>query len=484
MKLKPLYQNNYINRRMNLYAGSPINNKFNQKKNSLTINNFGRTPKKFFRIKKDKEFNQLLDDYYENYYKFQKKNKHFKKPIKEEENFNFNQFQLKKKNLSVLFFTYDSQKNDELDFKVTDDLIKSMFTGKDDTLIKTTQIQYDYEMRLKVKTNKANSSNKQKIEDFIFLDDGDNIIEENYLDFKNNIYENPKSYLFEEIINSNFNGVYETPIYSIKEKIEHKNEEINELKQFRDIVKQRILFEQVISSVYKNLDNYKPPPIFPKLPEDEEYKESFNFNENPNDKEEEDDNNLILLSNIITNQEFPMFENLIRNDYKGKYSPPIYKIPSDIQKEIEEENERKKKEKEIYEINKKLNVESDINRYENKDLKMLNNIVKENNFPMFEQIINPYYQTNYSPPEVFPKQENLEKVKEEENLGYDDFELDTGNQLKRNDEDENFQLLNNNNQGKELPTLENMIKADNGNNQEEKKETQNNFDENEYNDFE
>jgi hypothetical protein len=40
-----------------------------------------------------------------------------------------------------------------------------------------------------------------------------------------------------------------------------------------------------------------------------------------------------------------MFENLIRNDYKGKYSPPIYKIPSDIQKEIEEENERKKKRK-------------------------------------------------------------------------------------------------------------------------------------------
>jgi hypothetical protein len=144
----------------------------------------------------------------------------------------------------------------------------------------------------------------------------------------------------------------------------------------------------------------------------------------------------------------------------------------------------KKKEKEIYEINKKLNVESDINQYENKDLKMLNNIVKENNFPMFEQIINPYYQTNYSPPEVFPKSENLEKVKEEENLGYDDFELDTGNQLKRNDEDENFQLLNDNNQGKELPTLENMIKADNRNNQEEKKETQNNFDENEYNDFE
>jgi cell division septum initiation protein DivIVA len=82
---------------MNLYAGSPINNKFNKKKNSMTINNFGRTPKKFFRIKKDKEFNQLLDDYYENYYKFQKKNKHFKKPIKEEENFNFNQFQLKRK---------------------------------------------------------------------------------------------------------------------------------------------------------------------------------------------------------------------------------------------------------------------------------------------------------------------------------------------------------------------------------------------------
>ena len=594
MKLRPLYEKNYINRRMNVYSGTPINNNknFNPNNKSFTINNYCRTPKRFYRRKKDKEFNQLINNYYEDYYKFQKKHKYLQKTYKEEENFNINQYELKKKNLSVLFFTYDSKKNEELDFEVTDNLLKSMFNGKDDTLIKTTQIKNDYEMRLRgkqklekdkikynnffdekneitkrkfgypeVNQNEEHSpsinteNNRAKNEKFMFLNEGDIIIEDNYLDFRNNIYKNSKSYLFRDIIKSNFLGDYEAPIYSnpqSNEEPKNSNEEIGdgELKKFKDMVIENkyILFDQLITPHYKNT-KYIPPPIFPKLSEDEEiigfedeeYKENFDFTEKTI-KNEGNDDALVLLNSQITSQEFPMFEYLIRYDFKGKYSPPRYEIPLDIQKEIKEEEKKIKEENEIYKKNKNIYVESNINQYDNKNLKMVNDIVKDNNFPMFEQIINPYYQTDYLPPEVFPKSDSLEIVKEEENLGYDDFEFERKKKIKRNENDDNYQLINNdlhnkeylmfdqlinsnfkgnysppiykrpdlineeekynkeniinsekmkgniinigNIQGNKFPTIEKIVKNDNTIKEEEKKETQNNFDEDEYNDFE
>ena len=104
-----------------------------------------------------------------------------------------------------------------------------------------------------------------------------------------------------------------------------------------------------------------------------------------------------------------MFENLIRNDFKGNYVPPLYKIPSHIQKNIQKENDKKKIEKEEYNKTKNLNV--DINRDENNELKMIDNIIKDEQYPLFEQLINPYYEAKYIPPDIFPKPETLKKKK-------------------------------------------------------------------------
>lgn len=47
---------------------------------------------------------------------------------------------------------------------------------------------------------------------------------------------------------------------------------------------------------------------------------------------------------------------------------------------------------------------------------MLNDIIQDDKFPIFEQIINPYYKTNYQPKEIFPKPENEPENNEKENF--------------------------------------------------------------------
>ena len=537
-----------LNQKLNVYTGAPVNKGFYernlQKAKTIYMNKCCKTPKKFFRRKEDRAFNQLINNYYYDYNKFQKKHKfisQYQKPIKkQEDDINFNQYELKKKNLSVLFFTYDSRNNEEIDFDMTDKLINSMYTGKDDTLIKTTQIRNDYEMRLngkKKKEPKYNNfidnkkdknieiNNKKKI-NFIeentsgdqsssiknndnlkrtknlkeseeemnqfYIKGGDIILDDNYLDFSKKIYLDSELPLYKDIIDSNFGKNYEPPTYKKPQEVideeekekkyseniqnllnEQKNQTLNkyedgQLKRFKDMIISNKYpeFEQLTNPYYPT--NYIPPPCFPKLPEDEEENEDedygygdFGFNEE--DKKEiieEDDENLILLSNQITNKDFPMFEHLIRNDFKGNYAPPLYKIPLHIQKNIQKEKEKKKNEKELYDKNKDLNVETDINRDENNELKMIDNIIKDDQCPLFEQLINPYYSTKYIPPDTFPKPENLEEKKEEENYGYEDFEMGTDKQIEGNDDDDNLVLIKNDILNKEFPMFENLIRSD------------------------
>ena len=538
-----------LNQKLNVYTGAPVNKGFYernlQKAKTIYMNKCCKTPKKFFRRKEDRAFNQLINNYYYDYNKFQKKHKfipQIQKPIKKQDNnINFNQYELKKKNLSVLFFTYDSRNNEEANFDITDKLINSMFTGKDDTLIKTTQIRNDYEMRLNENKKKEpkhnnfinddedkniNNKNKKKInfieenpsgdqsssiknndnlkrnkklkkeseEDFnqIYMKGGDIILDDNYLEFSKNIYLDSELPLYKDIIDSNLRENYEPPTYKKpqgvidEEEKEKKNSEdiqnlINsqknqtlnkygdgQLKRFKDMIISNKYpeFEQLTNPYYPT--NYIPPPCFPKLPEDEEEKEDedygyndFGFNEEDKKEiKEEDDENLILLSNQITNKDFPMFEHLIRNDFKGNYAPPLYKMPSHIQKSIQKENEQKKKEREEYNKNKVLNVETNINRDENNELKMIDNIIKDDKYPLFEQLINPYYSTKYGPPDIFPKPENLEEKNDEENYGYEDFEMGTDKQIEGNDYDDNLVLIKNDILNKEFPMFENLIRSD------------------------
>ena len=562
LKYLPKFRLNEKNKNT-IYTGGPVNKGFYErnllKAKPIYLNNCCKTPKKFFRRKQDKAFNQLINNYFEDYNKFQKAHKfNQKKPLKRQESeIDYNQYELKRKNLSIMFFNYDliNNENEEANFDITDNLINSMFTGKDDTLIKTTQIRNDYEMRLNgnkfkepepkynnfiddMENNKKDinkekekdkyslkreniqfkeevssgdqssniknrsktikeekeKKNKEKEEDenIFYLEGGDLLIDDNYLEFSNNIYLDPNLHLFKDIINSNFKDEYTAPIYNVpqsaideKEKEKQKREEIQkmlnsqknqelnkyeggELKRFKDMIISNKYpgFEQIINPYYPT--DYIPPPCFPKLPEDEEEEENeeyggyndFGFNENENKETiEEDDNALKLLSNEITNDEYPMFEHLIRNDFKGNYVPPIYKIPSYIQKDIEKEKEEKEKQKKEYEENKKLNVANTINQYENKELKMMDNIIKDDKYPLFEQLINPFYPTNYIAPDVFPKPENLEEDNEEEYYGQGDFEMTAGRKVEGNNDNE-VELFRNKLLNEEYPMFEHLIRND------------------------
>ena len=532
------YQPNFgFNERNTIYTGGPVSKGFYErnllKARPVYLNNCCKTPKYFYRRKQDRAFNQLINNYFEDYNKFQKAHKFIqKKPYKREESeIDYNQYELKRKNLSVLFFKYELMNNEdkEFNFELTDKLIESMNNGKDDTLIKTTQIKNDYEIRLNKNKrrepqynnfinniednkNKNKGENKDKLkreniqfkeeissgdqssqlknksktikksdeeENIFYLDNGDLIINDNYLEFSNNIYLDKNSPLLKDIINSNFKDDYTVPEYNIpqsaideKEEENRKKQDLNkyeggELKRFQDMIisNEYPAFEQLTNPYYPT--NYVPPPCFPKMPEDEEEErgedeeyDDFGFNENDNKKAiEEDENALKLLSNEITNDEYPMFEHLIRNDFKGKYVPPTYKIPSNIQKDIEKEKEKKEKQQEDYERNKNLNVRSDINRYDEEQLKMMDDILRDNKNPLFEQLINPYYPTEYKPPEVFPKPENFEENNEEEYYGHGDFEMISQKQVEGNNDD-NAGLIRNELLNKEYPMFDNLIKND------------------------
>ena len=290
MKLEIFLPKNRLDQKINVYSGAPVNKGFYernlQKAKTIYMNKCAKTPKKFFRRKEDRAFNQLINNYYNDYNKFQKNHKfipQYQKPIKkQEDNINFNQYELKKKNLSVLFFTYDSRNNEETNFDITDKLINSMYTGKDDTLIKTTQIRNDYEMRLNNKNKKQpkynnfiddnrdkniNTNDKKKInfeeentsedqsstiknndkikrtkelkmknDDDInqfYIKGGDIIMDDNYLEFSKNIYLDSKLPLYKDIIDSNFKENYEPPTY--KKPQSAFNEEKKEKKYSKNV---------------------------------------------------------------------------------------------------------------------------------------------------------------------------------------------------------------------------------------------------------
>ena len=73
---------------------------------------------------------------------------------------------------------------------------------------------------------------------------------------------------------------------------------------------------------------------------------------------------------------------------------------------------------------------------------MLSNIITNDEYPKFEQLIDPYYQTNYIPPEVFPKPQDLVEKEEEEQYGYGEFELVTEKVVEGNEDEDNLVLLN------------------------------------------
>ena len=533
--------------KLNVYSGAPVNRGFYErnlkKAKPIYLAGCPLSPRQYYRKKKDREFNKILNNYYDDFNKFKNKFKLKPKiPQPEQANLNYNLYEIKKKNLSSLFFIYDSRNNKGADYNMTDDLINSMNDGKISTLIKSTQNKNDYESRLngfkkkpkkkkgkkhKIKYNnyikeedsKNNSEFKEEDvsgnqsssvkndsklkrsenvkvneeeeeedndDEINYLKDGDKDIDDNYLKLINNNIGSP---LLKDTLSSNFNEEYKPPKYQIPQSVleeeennkkkseemqnlcgSQRNQTLNkykdgELKRFQDMIKNNEYpcFEQITNPYYQT--NYIPPPCFPKMPEDEEESENesyiadFGFDEDNKNVIEEDEEQLILLSNQINNKEFPMFEHLLRNDFKGNYAPPVYKIPPQIKKSIQKEEEKYQLEFETYEKNKAANVGNDVNQYNNGELKMLNNIIKDDKYPKFEQLIDPYYQTNYIPPDIFPKPDDLEE-KEDPSYGYGDFELDTRVEVKGDDDENNLVLINKAILNEEYPMFENLISSD------------------------
>ena len=120
---------------------------------------------------------------------------------------------------------------------------------------------------------------------------------------------------------------------------------------------------------------------------------------------------------------------------------------------------------------------------------MMDNIIKENKYHLFEHIINPYYQTNYNPPEVFiqPKNEKQEQsfknINQEINSQIKTPELPLTKDLNEINNNK-FPRIEVRIRSKNDPLIENIIKNDSDNqdihinNEFEKKGEENIFQQN------
>ncbi len=515
-----LYSKYKCDNKLNIYNGAPLNNyqyrKMIDNAKPRYMNDYYNAPK-FNKRKDEKNFHNILDNYFVDFRKIKKKfnldtEQNEEEYSDEKDNyFDYEQFQIKKNYLNRLFLSYDLPDKDEINFDLTDNIINSIYNKKSDSLLRNTQTKDDYDLRLNngnqildkknpnpnfrkkdskennndeintdnnidnnidnnkdnnidnnIDNNKDNNIDNSKgveeieEEDIPYLDDENqfnNNNNGNYLILNYNKKNSDDLPLFKDIINSKNGKKYDPPIYqpSTQLKINKKKRVLqkkkNPLKDFQDMAinNNYILFEQIVNPHYPT--KYIPQPIFPIEHSEENYEEieeneendeidyggEFEENENKekdyddfvnhkdddNDNDvfdwrksekkeenEEDENLLKLINNqeIKNNNNLLMFDNIISSDFKEDYVIPSYKMPYYIEKQIEKEEEKRKKEKEDYEKNKNI-----FNNSQNADNKMLKDIIKEEENPKVEDIINSDNKIVYNPPENFQNNENEEK---------------------------------------------------------------------------
>ena len=116
------------------------------------MDQYDRLKQQILKRREDHEFQQVLSNYYNDFNKLAKKHPFLKtyeddnKP-KETDTFDFNQYELKKKNINALFFKYDNSEND-FNFDATDKLIESMDDGNNISLLMSLELKADYKKRL------------------------------------------------------------------------------------------------------------------------------------------------------------------------------------------------------------------------------------------------------------------------------------------------------------------------------------------------
>ena len=535
MKPKNLYSKYYCDNKLKIYTDAPLNNyqyqKMIENAKPRYMNDYYNTPK-FNRRKDEKSFNNLLNSYYSDYKKLKNKynfieDEQNQEDYTEEQNNNYidyEEFQIKKRNIYSLFLS-DTINIDDINFDLTDNLINNMYDKRKETLLKNTQTNNDYNLRINAKNydpkyyqNKVidnNNKDKKDEENKDSENNEDNVIidenksEENikdevlYLDEekiknkdddflvlkynKNNTEDLP---LLEDIINNEYNEIYKPPIYDIpeiekektkkkekKEKKEKKLKKVDKLKEFQDniINNNYPLFEKLINPYYPT--NYIPSSNFPlqdeekieddreendeeKKDEEDEYNDFDRSNDENKDEDEneyindeEDESYLKLINNqdINRNEDLVMFDNIIANNFDGNYKIPTYKIPYNLKNEIEKEEQKLRKEKEEYNKNKNQNI---VNISENGELKKLNEIIKDEEKPKVEDIINANNNIVYNPPTSIPKSENDEKKTLSQNdrySGYNDGGFMAASTIKNESEIKNNMvenIINNNNNNK------------------------------------
>ena len=149
------------------YEDIPVNQGFyNQnllRAKKLYLTEYDRIKQQINKRREDYEFQKVLGNYYNDFNKLSKKHPYLNlnkcekyDDPKEQNEIDFNQYEIKKKNINALFFKYDN-KEDELNFDITDELIESMNDGDNKTLLNCFEIKEDYKRRLAL--NKMNNIN-------------------------------------------------------------------------------------------------------------------------------------------------------------------------------------------------------------------------------------------------------------------------------------------------------------------------------------
>ena len=511
------YLTNKTNQKLNVYSGAPINKGFYQrnlnKAKKLYMDQYDRLKQQILKRRQDHELQELLSGYYKDYNKLTKKLPYLSKTENYEEpnapkNFNLNEYELKKKNINALFFKYDKVENN-LDFEFTDKLIESMNDGSNMTYLNCLEIKEDYKKRLSGKKIKEeNSNNIDIINNNIQNDNIKNNIhnynKNNSLKTENKIslsiisdkkeeekileviQPSKKKENDEQIILTNTKNIQEQNL-KISEENNEKEEEIDELTRYKKYIKKNKFpcFQNLLNP--NNPTDYIPPTFIPDLPKSEkplekeltEKNEENEYDDFENNFNIKDENILREQNNNIINNQFPLIDNIIKEDIKGENSNSQNNIQIT---ESKKDNNIENYEKENFDYkidnnnnnneNKNENVSNGaINQNNNGDLKMLTDKIQDDKYPKFERIINPFYQTNYLPPDIFIKSNEPETQKslELENK-YVESQMNLSELAEKNEKENenknnsNLPILEEKIIDNENPMLENMINSNFSNN--------------------
>ena len=462
------------------YEDIPVNKGFyNQnllRAKKLYLTEYDRIKQQINKRREDYEFQKVLSNYYNDFNKLSKKHPYLNKcekcdDPKDQNEIDFNQYEIKKKNINALFFKYDN-KEDELNFDITDELIESMNDGDNKTLLNCFEIKEDYKRRLAL--NKMNNINdisndnllsEQKNENFsIISEQNKNKTENKKKRFKEEIKEE------ENLENNNLiYNLQSDPLKKNQEKeiiINDIVEEENELVRYKKYLKENKypVFEKLINPFIDI--NYIPPTFIPVEQKSEK--------DDENEQEENNSYNSMKQNQAeILNEENQKSENIENNfddlNLDKQENLQKFKKESEIAKNDLEDYDNYKFDEEIN--NNNINNNEDDNKLvkENKngDLPMLNQMIKsENKYLTFGEIINPYNNVDYIPPNVFNEPDNKGEEKEEERKQTDKeeikenkskytVELAMENDLKNS---ENFNLLQDKIKDNENPMLDDMIR--------------------------